>query len=531
MCRPPERAAFSVGEGTLKAISRILVAAWLLFAAIPAWSQVADTANGKLRGITSNAVTAFKGIPFAAPPVGPNRWRPPQPAADWAGIRDASEFGHDCMQPPKVGVAAQGPVLRTEPSEDCLYLNVWKPAEAKPGDKLPVIVWIYGGAYISGGTSADIYSGHNFARDGVIMVSVNYRVGRFGFFAHPGLAAEGIGGNFGILDQIAALEWVKANIEAFGGDAERVTIFGYSAGGWSGHMLLQSLLARGLFSGVIIQSGGGRSDILRIPTLAEGAALYDRAFPGLTAEELRAMPAERIVGGMVSATTTEQTDYSGAMIDGRTTIDSALSATLAGITADVPVIIGANGGDGFPMQLDKEKTFASFGSDSDLARQLYDPDGTGDPFSIAIQANADRLFIEPARAVARAMAAKGGDVWLYRFDAMNPIWADVSSINPAWSGSWGGAPHGAEVAFVFDNLPARRVEQLAAGEQRVADLMHRYWVNFAKTGRPDGLPGVPKWPQTTPADTMVQFIDFEGARHPVLARPTQSTCEIELYDG
>jgi para-nitrobenzyl esterase len=500
---------------------KVIAAAAVLFGSAPLLAQTVQTDKGMVRGETVGEISTFKGIPFAAPPVGPNRWRAPQSASRWRSVRDATRFGHDCMQPPKVGVAAQGPVLRTEPSEDCLYLNVWKPISAKPGAKLPVIVWIYGGAYISGGTSADIYSGANFARDGVVFVSMNYRVGRFGFFAHPGLSQEGIGGNFGLMDQIAALKWVQANIAQFGGDPSRVTIFGYSAGGWSGHMLLQSPVARGLFSGAIIQSGGGRTDILKIPTLAQGAAMYDKAFPGLNAEQLRALPAERIVGGSVSATSTDQTDYSGAMIDGTTVIDSGLMSARSGIIADVPVMVGGNSGDGFPMQLDKEKTFASFGPDAEAARKLYDPTGSGDPFAIAIAANADRLFLEPARAWARAAAARGRRVWLYRFDVMNPVWGDVSKINPAWKGSWGGMPHGAEVGFVFDNLTARRVEQITRGEQDTATLAHRYWVNFAKTGRPDGLPGVPVWPQATAAGTTVQLIDFGGARHgedPLTAR-------------
>jgi para-nitrobenzyl esterase len=500
---------------------RSLIALLALWSAGAVMAETVRTDHGNVRGETAGGVSVFRGIPFAAPPVGPNRWRAPQPVAHWRGVRDATQFGADCMQPPHNGVAAQGPVLRTQPSEDCLYLNVWKPASARTGANLPVIVWIYGGAYISGGTSADIYSGTSFARDGLIFVSMNYRVGRFGFFAHPGLAGEGVGGNFGILDQIAALRWVQANISQFGGDPSRVTIFGYSAGGWSGHVLLQSPAARGLFSGAIIQSGGGRSDLLRIPTLAQGAAMYDRAYPGLSAEQLRALPAERIVGGSVSATSTDQGDYSGAMIDGTTVIDSGLAAARSGITADVPVLIGANTGDGFPMQLDRDAIFAGFGSDASLARRLYDPTGNGDPFAIAVAANADRLFLEPARAVAWAMAERGRRVWLYRFGAMNPIFADVSNINPAWRGSWGGAPHGAEVGFVFDNLAARRVERLSGGEQEVATLLHRYWVNFARTGRPDGIAGVPAWPRAAAGDTRVQFIDFQGAQHiedPLTAR-------------
>lgn len=229
-----------------------------------AHAQSVKTDAGVVRGATTEAVSAFKGIPYAAPPVGNQRWRAPQPVEPWAGERDASFYAADCAQAP---FPPDSTPVRTMPSEDCLYLNVWKPASAKAGARLPVMVWIHGGGFVNGGSSPAIYSGEKFARDGVLLVSLNYRLGRFGFFAHPGLLDEGFGGNFGFLDQVAALKWVRSNIAAFGGNPENVTIFGESAGGMSIHMLLQAPDARGLFHRAVIQSGAGRDRVLPTSTI------------------------------------------------------------------------------------------------------------------------------------------------------------------------------------------------------------------------------------------------------------------------
>src|SRR5689334_7801394 len=205
--------------------------------------------RGQLQGVVDDGVVSYKGIPFAAPPVGDLRWRPPQPVAPWTGVRQAAEFGADCMQgrfgPPP---AAGAPAPRV-PSEDCLYLNVWSPASAAPGAKLPVMVWIYGGGFTGGSSSSPNTSGTQFAKQGVVLVAANYRVGRFGFFAFPALSRERpdeTRANYAYMDQIAALQWVKRNIAAFGGDPNNVTIFGFSAGGGSVHSSLVSPMARGL---------------------------------------------------------------------------------------------------------------------------------------------------------------------------------------------------------------------------------------------------------------------------------------------
>jgi para-nitrobenzyl esterase len=476
-----------------------LVSQNLLAEPVPVQRQVVAVAGGQVQGSTEDSVSAFKGIPYAAPPVADNRWRAPQSVAPWQGVRDATAYGADCAQAPFPPDSAP---VRTTPAEDCLFLNVWKPASAKKGAQLPVMVWIHGGGFVNGGSSPAIYAGDKFARDGIVLVSINYRLGRFGFFAHPALFAEGIGGNFGFLDQIAALKWVQANIAAFGGDPGRVTVFGESAGGMSMHMLLQSPLARGLFHGAIIESGGGRDRALPMPTMAVAAKAGEAFAPGLMADQLRALPVERVVGDL-SMFTMGRPDYAGPMIDGKTILCQSVDAIAGGLYARVPVIVGANSADGFPFVTDKAKIFAAFGPDEAEARRLYDADGATPGLRLATMTSADATFVEPARAVARALAKRGQPVFLYRF-AHNGV---------KMGEAMGGAPHASELPYVFDQSALRR-DQLDTGKDAsVAAITHRYWVNFAKTGRPDGEGGVPAWPEATASDTTVQMIDGSGASH------------------
>ena len=276
----------------------------LLSASIAATPGAAEQAaatvtidSGQLQGETRDAVTFFKGIPFAQPPVGPLRWQPPQAPAKWSGVRKATSYGNDCMQVPFPSDAAP---LGMKPAEDCLYLNIWRPAKA--AHELPVFVWIYGGGFVNGGSSPAVYDGAPFARDGVLFVSFNYRLGRFGFFAHPALTAEQAGGplaNYAIMDQIAALKWIRRNIAAFGGDPNNVTICGESAGGMSVHILMTSPESRGLFQKAIVQSGGGRANLMRGRKLSGGpdsAEAIGVAFAkqnGIEGTDAQALPCPR----------------------------------------------------------------------------------------------------------------------------------------------------------------------------------------------------------------------------------------------
>lgn len=491
-------------------IAAAIAAGSLLLASASAQAQVVKTGSGPIKGETQGGVTAFKGIPYAAAPVGDNRWRAPQPVKGWVQLRDATQYGADCAQAPFPPDAAP---IRTTPAEDCLFLNVWKPAAARPDAKLPVMVWIHGGGFVNGGSSPAIYSGQNFARDGVVLVSINYRLGRFGFFAHPGLSAEGGGGNFGFLDQIAALKWVRANVARFGGDPARVTVFGESAGGMSMHMLLQSPLARGLFAGAIIESGGGRDSTLPMPDMAKAAQLGEALAPGASAAQLRALPASKVTGDL-SMMTMGQPGYSGPMVDGKTILGPSIAMVAAGKYARVPVMVGANSADGFPFVTDKDKIFGAFGADEAEARRLYDPSGDAPGLLIATQTSADRMFIEPAREIARGLAAQGQSVWLYRF-AHNGV---------KMGEAMGGAPHASELPYVFDLAELRR-DQLDTGQDAaVARRTHGYWVNFAKYGRPDVTAKSVAWPAATPSDSKVFVIDTAADGH--IEDPRQATIDL-----
>jgi para-nitrobenzyl esterase len=435
--------------------------------AVPAAAQPAGptirTDTGAVRGQADDGVESWKGIPFAAPPVGPLRWRAPQPAAKWTGVRDATQYSSDCMQKPLPSDAAP---LGTTPAEDCLYANVWRPAGAK--GKLPVLIWIYGGGFVNGGASPPTYAGANMAKKGVVFVSFNYRLGRFGTFALPQLTAQnadgGRLGNYGIMDQVAALQWVKRNIAAFGGDPANVTISGESAGGISVHALVTSPEAKGLFEKAVVMSGGDAkaftgntlADVEKIGGNFARSKGIDPTAPDAL-QRLRALSAEDVLDGLnmaqMSGRAGAPPTNSGPFVDGKVVVD-VRKAYEQDRFARMPMMIGA--------------TSADIGGKSGF-------------------------MIAGGREASAMIADKGVPVWGYRFSYV------ADSIGQ------GGAGHATDIPYFFDNVRIKYGTQTTLKDEDVGEAMSSYLANFVKRGDPNGG-ALPQWPRYTRAnDTLADF--------------------------
>lgn len=460
--------------------------------------------SGAIRGVAQQGLRIYRGIPFAAPPVGELRWRPPQPVTPWQGVRDCTAFGPACPQPPQTLM----PIRADAQSEDCLYLNVWTPAQTA-ADRLPVMVWIHGGGCTTGAGSLPIYDGANLARRGVVVVTINYRLGPFGFFAHPLLSAEsphGVSGNYGFLDQIAALQWVRDNIAAFGGDPGCVTIFGESAGSASIARLLISPLAKGLFHRAIMQSGGiGRSRYLRegVKPMEQVGEEIARALGCADLAALRAKTADELLRTSNPAQGLfGKGNKFGWVVDGWAIPDDPALLHAAGKFSDVPLLIGTNANEGsiFLAQLPdltpaaayRTMVRALFGAEADAMLRLFPAERDEDVKPAIERLTTVFAFVADARAIARMKSQGREKAYLYHF----------TRVPPALRNRGLGAAHAMEIPYVFDNLP----RFMRAEDRQLAAVMSACWVQFAKTGAPNA-PGLPAWPAYDENDRYLEFGD------------------------
>ena len=503
----------------------LLLTAVMAAIAHPAISQIqtAKVIGGEVQGVVADGVASFKGIPFAAPPVGDLRWKEPQPVKPWNGILKADTFAPGCMQ--DTGMAKMMG-SQAKVSEDCLYLNVWTAAK-KPGEKRPVMVWIYGGAFSGGMTGIPTYDGTKLAKKGVVLVSIAYRVGAFGFLAHPDLSREsGKGsGTYGLQDMIAALGWVKKNIARFGGDPSRVTIFGESAGGIAVSMLAASPPAKGLFHRAISESGGSFAPPRfaneagqNVPTLklaeSSGESFLEKlgvrsigAARNLTAEQIQK---DSTAGGM---------GLFWPVADGNVLPGDQFELYLRKRFNDTPVLIGTNSDEGamFSRRGATAETFEKqirdgYGPHADAILKAYPHATDAEAARSSRDIFRESAFAWHTWAWARLQSQKGKNkAFVYYFDHRTPASPD-------------GANHGAEISYVFGNFGgpsgAPRPEDVA-----LADLISAYWVNFAKSGNPNNA-GLPVWPAFSDSAQNAMIFDYNPG-----ARPLPNMEKLKAFDA
>lgn len=469
------------------------------------------TDAGVVEGKVQGAARAFLGIPYAAPPVGDLRWRAPMAPAKWDGVKKTTEFGARCMQ----GRIFDDMVFRdTGPSEDCLTLNVWTPAKESKA-KLPVMVWIHGGGFVAGGSSEPRQDGAKLSEDGVVVVSMNYRMGIFGFFETPEIIAESDkhAGNYGLLDQVASLQWVKRNIAAFGGDPGNVTIFGESAGSFSVSELMASPLAKGLFHRAIGESGADFPTKMMPPATLEnsakdGAEYAKKVFGTDSLKELRAISADKILE-VVSRPESQRRGPGMVVVDGYFLPKPVAEIFRAGEQSDVPLLAGWNHDEGsFAVAFAKPPLTAAsikelgtkeFGAKADEFFKLY---ATGDDATALrswLDFSGDRFIGFGTWKWLEAQAAKGKKAeYRYRFDLAPP--EDPSRPGGAW------AFHSCEIEYVFGTLEWRIPDRWRAEDKALSAQVRKYWTNFARSGDPNGA-GLPEWPVYKPkGDAQVLYL-------------------------
>ncbi len=470
--------------------------------------------GGSIAGIVEHGVRVYRGIPYAAPPVGALRWREPQPVAAWRGVKDASAFGPRCVQTPyaddSIYIMPDGPM-----SEDCLSLNVW--TTAAPAGRRPVMVWIHGGALTRGWGGTDTYDGAALAKKGVVVVTINYRLNVFGYFAHPALTAESphhSSGNYGVLDQIAALQWVKRNIAAFGGDPAKVTIFGESAGSWSVNVLQATPLAKGLFVRAIGESGGRffstpdlKNDQGRNPSQETVGVSLAKAVGAASLADLRAVPA-----GTLAAAAGFRTSEN---VDGWVLPDTVGAIFAAKHQNNVSVLIGSNGNEmttltppsSIPATMDayRQRVARQYGALAAEYDAVYPAKTEADIAGAVLGSGRDTTFTLEMRTWARRVTEAGQKAYLYQF-----------THAPALPGTGGrlGAYHASEIQYVFETVADR--PWATDADRRLADTMSSYWVNFATTGDPNGA-GLPAWPAYDAAAEPYQELgDHVATKHHLL---------------
>jgi para-nitrobenzyl esterase len=518
-------------EATLRKQSVALAGLVSVLAAAPA--SLADapvkTTGGLVQGTATadGAIHIYKGIPFAAAPVGELRWQAPKPAPAWQGVRDAKEFGARCVQG-----QVFSDIVFTHKSEDCLNLNVWTPARTAD-ERLPVMVWIHGGGFQAGSGAENRHDGEAFARRGVVLVTINYRLGVFGFYAHPELTRESgrdASGNYGLLDQLAALQWVRDNAAAFGGDARNVTIFGESAGSFAVSALMASPLAAGLFHKAIGESGAYfplGAGALPLRPLAEAEAQgtkFQQALGAASLADLRAKPADDVLQAAMKAQPWFAPD-----LDGYVLTADVQSVFAAGKQAQVPLLAGWNADEaraGVVLGKDKPTavTFTAdvrkrFGDQADAVLKAYPASNDAEALESAAALASDAFigfstwrWLEAHRATATA------PVYRYSFDRKIPVPLD-NAVNGAPATSKDiGARHAGEIEYVFGaltlSLPKVPWEE---GDRKLSDAMTRYWSNFATSGDPNGK-DLPRWPVYGKGDPVL-YLDLAIKDAPDALRP------------
>jgi para-nitrobenzyl esterase len=515
-----------VNLGQLKSLSS---ASFLTYAAILLSVTGAHAANplqvktdkGKVEGLltTDQKVIAFKGIPFAAPPVGNLRWQPPQPAAKWKGVFSAHDFGNHCLQSfgyPDMVFHDPGP------SEDCLTLNVWAPAGAKPAS-LPVMVWIYGGGFNSGGTSEARQDGQFLAHRNVVVVSMNYRLGIFGFFTHPELTAESphhASGNYGLMDETAAIAWVKKNIAAFGGNPDNITIFGESAGSFAVSAQMASPLSKDLFAKAVGESGGAfySGDLGFEPREVreqKDSQFAQTAFGTTKLADLRKLSADDILKA-ATAKTTPPPPHFGPDVDGYFLPDSVPNIYAAGNQAHVPLLAGWNADEvrAAVLLAPKKPTVdsfttqaqAEFGANAQKFLAVYPATTDAEALTSAGDFASDRFIAYSTWRWLEAQVATGkAPVYRYRLDLGSP--GDKYHLAIL------GAFHSDDIEYVFGTLDSRPEAVWRPEDRKLSDQIGAYWTNFARTGDPNG-PNLPKWPTYGPTEWQFMHLDATSEARP-----------------